>query len=118
MSIGLTAVGLLNMIEHVEHITALDRWFVVGPVAIFLTTIFLIASTLEVKYENNREIYQQSRRAALFAAGLLVLVGFIELSIIATLLVTWVLLTLPVFAGFRTWVKRRYEQALREGETN
>jgi low temperature requirement protein LtrA len=114
MSIGLVAVGLLNMIEHTEYITDVDRWFVLGPVALFLVTVSLLTVTLEVKYEENRPIYRKSMRVALVSALLLVLVGFVEWSLVATLVVTWLLLTMPVLAGIRMWIRRRYEEELRK----
>ena len=113
MSIGLVAVGLLNVIEYVKEFTVIDRWFVVGPVALFLFSTALISTTLQLKFESNREVYRQTMFAAVLSGLLLVAIGFTQLSIVMTLAVTWLLLTIPGFTGFKLWVKRQYEESLR-----
>lgn len=106
MSIGLTAVGLLNLIEHPEAWHAIDRWFVVGPLIVFLLVITQLVKTLQTS-ESVWPIYHKGRVAAGVAAGLLVVVGFLGWSQLTTLVVVWLLLTLPVFAGFKVWLGRQ-----------
>lgn len=109
MSIGLTAVGLLNLIEHPMAWEMIDRWFVVGPIAVFLVVVCFLIKTLNVQPEN-WPIYRKGLLTAAFSALLLACVGLLELERGPTLVAAWFLLTLPVFAGFRVWLRRRAGQ--------
>lgn len=105
MSIGLTAVGLLSAIEHPEHFSDISRWFVVGPVVLFLLANTLLITTLQIR-EQNGAMYRKGIFASGFSIVALIMVGVSSLSLLQTLLVVWILLILPVYAGFRVWLAR------------
>ncbi len=104
-SIGLTAVGLLNVIEHPDHFTHIDRWFVVGPVTLFLTVAMLLIKTLDVQKENF-PLYEKGIIMSFVSAILLILLGISNASLLPTLGLTLLFLMLPVFGGFKVWIKR------------
>lgn len=107
MSIGLVAVGLLNMIEYVKEPLAIDRWFIVFPSAVFLLTVIAINETLQIRHQASRSILRKATIVAAIAALGIVGIGLLELSLLTTLIITWLLLTAPVAAGFLVWVRRR-----------
>ena len=107
MSIGLVAVGLLNMIEYVKEPAAVDRWFIVLPSAAFLIVVAAINITLQVKYKANTYLYRKASAVGVLAAFGLIILGFFDVDLLVTLTLTWLLLTAPVVAGFIVWIRRR-----------
>jgi low temperature requirement protein LtrA len=105
VSIGLTAVGLLNVIEHYGRFDSLDRWFLVGPTTLFLIIVSFLIYTLPMSDEN-RAVYRKAVFISLLSAGAILFVGTMELALMPTLGLIWVFLALPVFAGFKVWLRR------------
>ena len=110
MSIGLVAVGLLNAIEYVKTPEAIDTWFIVGPAAAFLGVIIGLMHTIQ-KQKAHIPIYTTAARAALVAIVGLLLVGYLELSVLNTVLLSATLLSLPVVFAFMVWIKRNHKEA-------
>ena len=109
LSIALSAAGLLYILEHPDAASEFARLLVVGPVALFLISLSLIIKTLQVRRENS-EVYNLASLVALIAAIVTVLVGFSNLSIVPTLLVTSLLMLAPVYSAFRFWITRAYNE--------
>ena len=110
MSIGLVAVGLLNLIEYVKDIEPIDRWFITFPVAAFLLVVASINSTLQIKPKSNAPLYRIATLVALVSAVGIIVVGLLDLPSLATLTLTWLLLSAPVFVGVCLWIRLRSKQ--------
>lgn len=109
LCIGLVASGLLYLLEHPESVSELDRWLIVGSVAVYLVCLAILIQTLQVRPEN-RIVYRKASGVAVIAAVLIILIGFLQLSILVTLVCVALLLVAPVYAAIRFWIARRHAE--------
>jgi low temperature requirement protein LtrA len=108
MTMGIAAVGaaILNVTAHVaEPLPAEVRWLLVAATAVVLLNIALLARTIQVSPEH-RPAHRTAGRALLVSSLTIVLLGSTSLGTIPLLLLLNLLLLVPVFYAFKTWLNK------------
>jgi low temperature requirement protein LtrA len=112
MSIALVGAGLLNIFEH-EHFGNIDRWLIVGPVALFLIILIFLGRAIKIS-EESQGVYRMAGYTSLVSVLCIFAVGFSSLTVLPTLGLVSLFLLLPVIAGFKLWVRDIHPQQKRE----
>lgn len=112
LSIGLVAGGLYALLEDPENITTLDKWIIIGPIVAFLISLKLLIYTLQGTNKESQIVYRRSGEVALLAGLCILIVGLLDIPMVATLMLTILFLFFPVFFAIRSWIT--YKMSIQE----
>jgi low temperature requirement protein LtrA len=97
--------AILNVVEHGgEEISSEVGWLLTGCVAVVLVCISFITRTIELP-ETHLNMYREGGRLMLISAVLIGLMGWVSLPAIPFLGAIILLLLLPIYYAFRSWIE-------------
>lgn len=117
MAIAFVGASLLNILEHYKPsdvLSSVDTWLMVLPVSAFLWSVVALSNTIAINPEDS-EVERRGMLSASISGALILLVGFMPVTVIGLLLLVCLFLIFPVWSAFRVWIKRMHRRQL-EGQ--
>ncbi len=117
MAIAFVGASLLNILDHYspsDVLSSVDTWLMVLPVSGFLWSIVMLSNTIKINPDDS-DVERRGMISASISGALILLVGFMPVTVLWLLVLVCLFLIFPVWAAFRVWVKRMHRRQL-EGQ--